>query len=343
MYFSEYDYDNLFAKCSCQVKECARSFADMNINKGKILANFKNIKNIVNFHFLICYKQLFNKKGILNNKGCYLIFGIIIFHIIIIFIFRIKQFSLLENKIKKIASEIYEYQSVKVNVKDEKNVIFKKHRSKAKKISIHKKSKRKDNKDKHFNYNKPLNDSKIRINIKDKNYLKNRRDNKVINKKYIDEEINGLSFNLAIQYDKRTYCQYYASLLKTQHNLICIVFNINDYNSETIKIDLFLIGFTIDYTVNALFYNDDTMHKIYKSKGNFDLATEIPITIYSTIISMILNFHLNLLALSNDAIINYKQNSIKSNIFEKAKNLKKILIIKFILYFTFSFIFLLFF
>ena len=31
---------------------------------------------------------------------------------------------------------------------------------------------------------------------------------------YIDEEINILPFNLAIQYDKRTYCSYYISLLK---------------------------------------------------------------------------------------------------------------------------------
>ena len=232
---------------------------------------------------------------------------------------------------------MYDYKSVKKNEKDEKNIIFKKYQFNSKKISIYKKSKRKEKKNKHYSNKKPLNDRKIKINIKNK--LKN----KVNNKKYIDEEINGFSFKIAKQYDKRTYCQYYISLLKTQHNLICILFNNNDYNSGIIKIDLFFIGFTIDYTVNALFYNDDTMHKIYKSKGNFDLETQIPIAIYSTIISIILNFPFNILALSNDAIINYKQNNTKGNIFKRAKNLKKILITKFILYFTFSFLFLLFF
>ena len=98
--------------------------------------------------------------------------------------------------------------------------------------------------------------------------------------KYIDEEINRFSYNLAIKYDKRTYCQYYTSLLKTQHNLISALFNNDDYNCGIIKINLFLIGFAIEYTVNAFFYNDDTMHKIYESKGVFDLETQLPIAIY---------------------------------------------------------------
>ena len=133
------------------------------------------------------------------------------------------------------------------------------------------------------------------------------------------------------------------SLLKTQHNLICALSNNNDYNCGTIKIDLFFIGFTIEYTLNALFYNDDTMHKIYQSKGDFDLETQLPIAVYSTIISMILNYPLNSLALSNDVIINFKQNKPKIKILKKAKKLIKILTTKFSLYFVLSFIFLLFF
>ena len=78
------------AKCSCEVKESPESFADMNINKDKILDNFKNIKNFLNFNFLVCYKNLFNIKGILNNIGCYIIIAVILFHIITVFIFSKK-------------------------------------------------------------------------------------------------------------------------------------------------------------------------------------------------------------------------------------------------------------
>ena len=185
-----------------------------------------------------------------------------------------------------------------------------------------------------------MSDSKIKIYPK---HLENLKDKNEDVKIYIDEEINGLSYNLAIQYDKRNYFQYYTSLLKTQHSLISALFNNNDYNSTIIKIDLFFIGFSIEYILNALFYNDDTMHKIYESKGDFDLETQLPIAVYSTIISFILNYLLNYLALSNDAIINFKQDNTKINPLIKSKELIKILTIKFVLYFIISFLFLLFF
>ena len=102
-----------------------------------------------------------------------------------------------------------------------------------------------------------------------------------------------------------------------QHNLIFTFCKSNDYNCGIIKIDLFFIGFTIEYIINALFYNDDTMHKIYENKGDFDFETQLLIAIYSTIISMILNYPLNSLALSNDLIINFKQDNSKINILFK--------------------------
>ena len=98
--FTNYDYITLTAKCSCKVKESSKSFIDMNINKEKLFKNFIKIKNIVNFNFLVCYKNLLNKKSIINNIGSYIIFAIIFIYIITIFIFNIKQFSLLKKKIQ---------------------------------------------------------------------------------------------------------------------------------------------------------------------------------------------------------------------------------------------------
>ena len=56
---------------------------------------------------------------------------------------------------------------------------------------------------------------------------------------FIDAEINTLNYNIAVKFDKRSYCQYYGSLLKTQHLLICALFNNNDYNSGMLKMDLY--------------------------------------------------------------------------------------------------------
>ena len=332
--FSEYNNDTFVARCSCDVKECSKSFSDMNIKKDKLLENFKNIKNIINFNFLVCYKKLFNKEGILYNIGFYLLGSIILFHIITIFIFYIKQFPSIENLIKNIIYQLYEFPSIKEYSKDKKNSKRKKHKSKSKRISVHKNNKNSEINKKHISSRKLLQEKDLKISQEKKENIKI---------KYNDEEFNELSYNKAIQQDKRTFFQYYISLLKTHHNLICAFFNNNDYNFRIIKINLFFIGFSIEYTINALFYNDDTMHKIYKSKGAFDLATQIPIAIYSTIISMILNSPLNFLALSSDLFLKFKHKGTNINIMERAKLLKKNLFIKFILYFIISSFLLLFF
>ena len=81
-------------ECSCNAKESSPSIANMNINKNKLLDNFKNIKNIANFNFLICYKKLLKKEGIIHNFGAYIIFAIILFHIISIFVFCIIDYPL---------------------------------------------------------------------------------------------------------------------------------------------------------------------------------------------------------------------------------------------------------
>ena len=176
------------------------------------------------------------------------------------------------------------------------------------------------------------------------NLIKQNNFGKIKNvRKFIDDEMNDLPYELALQYDKRTYFQYYISLLKTKHDFIFSFCNNNDYNSKVIKISLFFTGFTIYYIVNALFFNDDTMHNIYENKGSFDLEYQLPKIIYSSLISTALNKPLNFLALSNNNIISFKQDKNKKNAKERGIHLQKILTIKFVLYFIISFIFLLFF
>ena len=226
----------------------------MYINKEKILDNFKNINNLINYKFLICYKKFFNKDCIINNIGSYIIFSFIIFHIITIIIFKLKQYSLIKKIIKKIASE-KKYQKCKKNMKNTKSIKPTINPSITKGISTSRNEvKKRQKRKKHFH---KLNKLIIKHKIK-----------KIIEKnlKYIDEEIDGFSYILSLKIDKRTYCQYYVSLIKTKHNLINAVFNKNDYNSRIIKINLFIIGLSIKYIVKTLFYNDCTMHKIYEEK-----------------------------------------------------------------------------
>ena len=61
---SKYNYETKKVECSCDIKESSLSIKDMNINKDKLFKNFKDIKNIANLNFLVCYKILLKKDGI---------------------------------------------------------------------------------------------------------------------------------------------------------------------------------------------------------------------------------------------------------------------------------------
>ena len=115
--------------------------------------------------------------------------------------------------------------------------------------------------------NNEINDINIGDNKNRNNLDKFKKHEEVINKskkimELNDEELNNLSYEHALKYEKRSYCQYYISLIRTNHIIIFSFIYNRDYNAKIIKIDLFFISFVIYFTINALFFNDDTMHKI---------------------------------------------------------------------------------
>ena len=159
---------------------------------------------------------------------------------------------------------------------------------------------------------------------------------------YNDKELNDLDFQLAIKFDNRNSIKIYYSFLKTDHILIKILYS-NDYNSRFIKIFLFFYNFSLSYTVNALFFNEDAIHQILEDEGKFNLLYQIPQIIYSSIISYFFGIILDFLALSEDNILELKAERVEKKALQKAKELLRTLKIKFILFFILSLIFLLFF
>ena len=60
---------------------------------------------------------------------------------------------------------------------------------------------------------------------------------------YNDTEVNLLPYQEALKLDKRTYGEYYVSLLRARHLLVFSFCNNKDYNSSIIKINLFFFHF----------------------------------------------------------------------------------------------------
>ena len=178
------------------------------------------------------------------------------------------------------------------------------------------------------------------------NKNKNEFNSKYDKKKYKnlnDEELNTLDYEYAILYDKRTYFQYYFSLLKKKQLILFTFFPNNDYNVMTIKIALFLLSFSLYFTINAAFFSDDTMHKIYEDKGKFNILLQIPQILYSSIISVAINMILKKLSLSESNILKIKSEETYSKAVDKSKKIEICIIIKFILFFILGLIFMLFF
>ena len=138
--------------------------------------------------------------------------------------------------------------------------------------------------------------------------------------------------------DKRTYFQYYFSLLKMKHILIFTFYTYTDYNSKLIKIILFLFSFALYLTVNALFFNDNTLHKIYEDYGKYNFIYQIPNILYSFIINSIINIIIKYLSLTETNIIEIKKE--KNNLEEKSNKFLKYLVIKLIIFFILIFLFL---
>ena len=159
---------------------------------------------------------------------------------------------------------------------------------------------------------------------------------------YNDKELNELDYKLALKHDKRKMINIYFSFLKTDHILIKIL-NSKDYNSRFIKIFLFFYNFSLSYTVNALFFNEDTIHQILEDEGNYNFIYQLPQILYSSIISYLLGMVLDYLALSEDNILELKVERVLKKAIQKAKELLRTLKIKFIFFFIISFIFLIFF
>ena len=181
----------------------------------------------------------------------------------------------------------------------------------------------------------PENDIKI--------YKRNKNIKKLLNLN--DEEINTLEYKDAIIIDKRTFCQYYVSLIKKRNVILFTFIPQNDYNLIKIKICLFIISFSLYFTINSLFFTDKTMRKIYKEKGKYNIISQLPKIFYSSLITTAISIILKALALSEKNIISLKKfkdkNKDKKKKDQSIKEVYHRLKIKFNIFFVISIIFLL--
>ena len=158
-----------------------------------------------------------------------------------------------------------------------------------------------------------------------------------------EEELNNLKYEDAISLDKRNYLQYYFSLLKKKHLILFTFYPSDDYNLITMKISLFLLSFSLYFTINGFFFTDETMHNIYINNGDLELLYQIPLILYSSVITSVINVILRQLSLSERTILKLKNEENINTCIEKSNVSERWIKIKFIIFYIISFIFMSFF
>ena len=332
--YTGYDLINKKVICQCEPQERISLYKE--VNKDLLANNLINIKSIHNLNVLKCHNIIFSKKGLITNIGSYIIISIIFLHMILAILFYLKGYNLLCQQINQILKiKILENEieiSSKKDLKEEKENNITDLSASIKKDSNFNKSKKKSD----FKLVPDLNLSKEILNNKSKkNNEKLETEKSVV---YFDYEMQAFSYEDALEYDKRTYLQFYISLIKIKQILIFTFFTNNDYNSFIIKLCIFSFSFSLHVVINTMFFNDSTMHKIYEDKGEFNLNYLLPQIIYSSLISSFITNIIKILSLSNQDILEIKYENNKFNLNAKVLIVIKCLIIKYICFFIISFI-----
>ena len=344
--YKGYDLNTKRVQCECPVKEEIKVEES---TKNNLFGNLFSGDGFSNIKVLKCYKLVFSKKGQKNNKGSIIFLCVILILFISCIIYAINQEKYIASNIRKINNEKYKNNLNNNKLKKQKNLSVPPKKRKGR-------TNHKNNQYVVFNYIKNNNNVTNSIsNIKHQESTKNQNSNFLISEKennnmkiyqeikyeiynFTNEELNSLSYDMACLYDKRTYFQYYISLLRQKHLIIFTFCNNQDYNIFLLKFSLFLSSFSLYFAVNALFFNDDTMHTIYEQKGNTGIFSQISNIFYSTIISCFINIIIKKLGLSNDDMVRIKQIPNNKEGLRQSSLLMKKLKIKFGIFFLISFL-----
>ena len=154
------------------------------------------------------------------------------------------------------------------------------------------------------NYNNNIDTSKRKKKRKSKKKIQkeniiitNNEITKNENKEKLDDlSLNNLSYEQALDLDKRTFIQIYSSRLKSKHLIIYTFFSYHDHNLIYIKISRFFFMICTSMIINVIFFFDSSMHKIYIDFEKYNFIAQMPQILYSSIIALIIELLIGILS-----------------------------------------------
>ena len=328
-------YINQQIICECDIKIKFNSYLN-NIDPYNFVYRFKDLneKNH-NLWLFTCLNILFKKGILLTNYGSYIILSIFILIVVGVIIFYVKEKNIILNDIKILFQETADK-------------LLKKELIKAERKKLKKQMKKNKDPNSIYGYNKGKSKSKGLIISKEESAINAQEvSNNIILNNDLDKtkefsektenEINYSSYETSIKLDKRTFIEYYMSLIKTKQLFVFSFYSKKDYNSRVIKVCYLLFLFAFILIINTLFIEDTSFHNIFKLKGSFDFNYHIYKIIYATVTCYILEKVFHFLVFTEMDIIKIRKNDGKDNE-QKIRNVCFTVSIKCVLFFSFSLI-----
>ena len=364
--YKGYDLDTKKALCECEMKPKIGLISEIITDENILANNFSSTStSSSNIITIKCLHSIFTKKALITNIANYILIFSFIFFTFSSIIFYKCGYQLIETNIKNILSKNKKNKRNK-NSKSKIDIygknIGKNKKSKTREMKKNKKisnPKKKSIKSNYIKYKKEKPNlqksyscsSQLELNNNSKNkafpikYHKN-NNNKIYRKiekqiiltKYNIYELNYLPYDLAISYDKRTFCQYYLTLFIYKNIFLFAFYSANDYNLKLIKIGIFLLSFDIYFAINIFLFSSSTIHQIYEKEGAYDFKYFLPIILGSFFISYYAIAFIKYLSLSQRNFLELKTTNKKGYISDKASKVKKCLLIKYIIFYILSFI-----
>ena len=316
--YKGYNKGNKRVECECKTKTKFPELADKankDLNLKELIHQFVDVIKHWNLFLFKCYKVVFSSEGLKKNSGSYINIIITSGFIFCAIFFGIKGYTLYKNRINDIINQTLDDNKLSHTLEGNYN-----------KRIFNRNDLNNLEKPSNMNINDITNNSHYELSINNLNTK--------LTKSYNDFEMNNLDYNEALMQDNRSYIQIYISFIKTKQPINFTFFLENDYNSRIIKICLFFFSFTLEYSINALFFNDSTMHKIYKDRGDYNFIYLLPQIIYSFLISFAITKLLSYFILSEKKvaeIVKKKDLEAKNKINDLFKKSKCKLIIFFVL------------
>ena len=354
--FIKYHPDTQQAECDCNIKG-DMDYSNDDIEQKVLLNQIDATKSKSNLKIAQCTNIITSPEKLISNSGFFLLLFILVIFIIVFILFCKKGKRMLEEKVDEIIYKKFQkHKTNKNKITQKDNKIFK-HNKKSKikrKKTKFKSAKHKQIIGKTRNSNISLMTGRKSIFDFNKNRKTENKRNEVAKKimqlnsnddqeekpdKNNDYELNISSYRMAIKYDKRSCCEYYISLVKNKQIFMFTFCSFNDYNSGIIKKFIFFLSFAVHYTVNALFFTEDTFHQIYEDGGSFNFMYQLPKILISAVISTVaLRIILETLVLTDRNILQVKHQKTYNEANKMKINILKYINIKFGIFFVLNFI-----